>query len=240
MYALREELQPLPASQFWAGRYEGVRGWLIPVTPLAVRVNGLPEPERPHAYAMTILLGQLVLQGVRFTTLSPQVCASTRLPQFWPPAGPVTLPSGTPLNDDGFLDVAGGKDFRSTEQHIELQPWQPATDLTPSQTVGGMVELPTICGKHVAYYPAALVGEARQRCDREIFASLETELIDRTTFNTRHEAEQAVFAYIEGFYNPRRRHSANGQLSPAEYERRHAAGAATRTGPPRSLAAVAA
>ncbi|MBE1559766.1 transposase InsO family protein [Nonomuraea africana] len=31
-----------------------------------------------------------------------------------------------------------------------------------------------------------------------------------------------MFAYIEGFYNPRRRHSANGQLSPAEHERRHA------------------
>ncbi|WP_406350890.1 IS3 family transposase [Streptomyces sp. NBC_01635] len=55
------------------------------------------------------------------------------------------------------------------------------------------------------------------------FASLETELIDRTAFPTRHHAEQALFAYIEGFYNPRRRHSANGQLSPAEYERRHAA-----------------
>jgi putative transposase len=55
------------------------------------------------------------------------------------------------------------------------------------------------------------------------FASLETELIDRTSFRTRHHAEQAVFAYVEGFYSPRRRHSANGHLSPAEYERRHAA-----------------
>ena len=55
------------------------------------------------------------------------------------------------------------------------------------------------------------------------FASLETELIDRTTFHTRKHAEQALFAYIEGFYNPRRRHSANDQLSPAEFERRHAA-----------------
>ncbi|WP_329430884.1 IS3 family transposase [Streptosporangium sp. NBC_01495] len=54
------------------------------------------------------------------------------------------------------------------------------------------------------------------------FASLECELIDRRTFRTRSEAERAVFAYIEGFYNPRRRHSANGQLSPTEYERRHA------------------
>ncbi len=54
------------------------------------------------------------------------------------------------------------------------------------------------------------------------FASLECELIDRRTFRTRSEAERALFSYIEGFYNPRRRHSANGQLSPAEYERRHA------------------
>jgi putative transposase len=54
------------------------------------------------------------------------------------------------------------------------------------------------------------------------FASLECELIDRRTFRARSEAERALFSYIEGFYNPRRRHSANGQLSPAEYERRHA------------------
>jgi putative transposase len=54
------------------------------------------------------------------------------------------------------------------------------------------------------------------------FASLECELIDRCVFRTRSQAERAVFGYIEGFYNPRRRHSANGQLSPSEYERRHA------------------
>jgi Integrase core domain len=50
---------------------------------------------------------------------------------------------------------------------------------------------------------------------------VDCELIDRRTFRTRSEAERAIFAYIEGFYNPRRRHSANSQLSPAEYERRH-------------------
>ncbi|MYX25828.1 hypothetical protein GTY75_03935 [Streptomyces sp. SID8381] len=162
LYALRDELRPLPASLFWAGRYEGVRGWSIRVTPLAVRVDGLPEPDRPQAYAVTILLGQLVLQGVRFTTASLQVELSTRLelPEFWPLAGPVTWPSGTPLEDDGFLDFAGGKGFRSTEQHIHVQPWKRATELEPSRAVGGMVELPTICGKHVVYYPAALVGEA--------------------------------------------------------------------------------
>jgi len=160
LYAIRDEQRPLLASQFWAGRYEGVRNCSIRVTPLAVRVDGLPEPDRPQAYAMTILLGQLVLQGVRFTTPSLQVHVSTRLPQWWPPTGSITWPTGTPLNDDGVLDFAGGKDFRSTEQYIELQPWRPATELTPSQLVDGMVELPTICGKHVAYYPAELASEA--------------------------------------------------------------------------------
>ena len=37
---------------------------------------------------------------------------------------------------------------------------------------------------------------------------LETELLNRTSLRTRHEARSAVFDYIEGFYNPIRRHSA--------------------------------
>jgi putative transposase len=39
--------------------------------------------------------------------------------------------------------------------------------------------------------------------------------------STRTEARIAVFDYLEGFYNPRRRHSALAYLSPAQYERRH-------------------
>jgi putative transposase len=50
------------------------------------------------------------------------------------------------------------------------------------------------------------------------FASLECELIDRHTFRTRAEARVALFDYIEGFYNPRRRHSALGYHSPAAFE----------------------
>ena len=53
------------------------------------------------------------------------------------------------------------------------------------------------------------------------FASLETELIDRSSWQTRADARLAVFDYIEAFYNPRRRHSALGYLSPAEFERRY-------------------
>jgi len=51
------------------------------------------------------------------------------------------------------------------------------------------------------------------------FATLECELLDRRRFRTQAEARMAVFDFIEGFYNPRRRHSSLGYLSPINYER---------------------
>jgi putative transposase len=53
------------------------------------------------------------------------------------------------------------------------------------------------------------------------FASLECELLDRYTFWNHAEARLAVFKYIEGWYNPHRRHSALDYLSPVNYERKH-------------------
>lgn len=52
-----------------------------------------------------------------------------------------------------------------------------------------------------------------------LFATLECELIDRTVFRTRDEARLAVFDYIEGFYNPHRRHSSIGNVSPMNFEK---------------------
>jgi len=52
------------------------------------------------------------------------------------------------------------------------------------------------------------------------FATLECELLDRRRFKTHAEARMAIFEFIEGFYNPRRRHSSIGYLSPVEYEHR--------------------
>src|SRR5262245_10184202 len=54
------------------------------------------------------------------------------------------------------------------------------------------------------------------------FATLECELLDRVRFRTPAEARRALFDYIEGWYNPRRRHSALGYESPVRYERLHA------------------
>ncbi|MFN3593016.1 MAG: integrase core domain-containing protein, partial [Thermaurantiacus sp.] len=65
------------------------------------------------------------------------------------------------------------------------------------------------------------VGDAYDNAMCEsFFATLECELIDRHRFRSHTEARMAVFHFIEGFYNPTRRHSALGYLSPLEYERR--------------------
>jgi len=67
------------------------------------------------------------------------------------------------------------------------------------------------------------VGDAYDNAMAEsFFATLECELIDRRSWQTKTEARLALFTYIEGWYNPRRRHSALGQISPANFERNHA------------------
>jgi putative transposase len=53
------------------------------------------------------------------------------------------------------------------------------------------------------------------------FATLECELLDRETFHSPAEARQAVFAFIEGWYNLHRLHSALGYASPVQFERIH-------------------
>jgi len=63
-------------------------------------------------------------------------------------------------------------------------------------------------------------GDAYDNAAAESFmATIKTELIYRNRFKTKDEARLAVFRYIEGFYNPVRRHSSLGHKSPAEYER---------------------
>jgi putative transposase len=70
------------------------------------------------------------------------------------------------------------------------------------------------------------VGDAYDNAMCEsFFATLECELLDRCRFKTQAEARRVVFEFVEGFYNPLRRHSSIGYLSPIDYERRHHAAA---------------
>jgi putative transposase len=64
------------------------------------------------------------------------------------------------------------------------------------------------------------VGDAYDNAMCEsFFATLECELLDRRKFRTKAEARMAVFQFIEGWYNPGRRHSALGYQSPVNYEK---------------------
>ena len=64
------------------------------------------------------------------------------------------------------------------------------------------------------------VGDAYDNAMAEsFFASLEGELIERSTFQSKAQARMAVFTWIEGWYNLRRRHSGLGYLSPLNFER---------------------
>src|SRR4029077_4432977 len=65
------------------------------------------------------------------------------------------------------------------------------------------------------------VGDALDNAMCESFVStLEAELLSRRRFQSQAEARMACFSYIEGWYNPYRRHSALGYLSPVGFERR--------------------
>ena len=57
-----------------------------------------------------------------------------------------------------------------------------------------------------------------------VFKTIKSELVWRTSFTSRYQATKAIGQYIDGFYNPTRRHSSLGYQSPIAFERNlHAA-----------------
>ena len=53
------------------------------------------------------------------------------------------------------------------------------------------------------------------------WSTMQRELLDRSTWASKAELASAMFEWIEAFYNPTRRHTALGNLSPVEFERLH-------------------
>ena len=89
-------------------------------------------------------------------------------------------------------------------------PWRSASDARVRRTAPDGVRPST-----------GSVGDAYDNAMAEaFFATIECELPDRRSFRSQAEARMAVFAFIEGFYHPTRRHSALGYLSPIQYEAR--------------------
>jgi putative transposase len=71
------------------------------------------------------------------------------------------------------------------------------------------------------------MGSIGDCCDNSVaesfFGTLQLELLDEHRWTTRQQLALAVFDWIEAWYNPRRRHSYCGMLSPTDYETANAA-----------------
>jgi putative transposase len=71
------------------------------------------------------------------------------------------------------------------------------------------------------------VGDAYDNAMAEsFFATLQTELLDRQRWTSREQLAQAIFDFVEAFYNPTRRHTSLGMLSPNTFEHQHTTSAA--------------
>ena len=79
--------------------------------------------------------------------------------------------------------------------------------------------LASMSGKGNCYDNAAILRRENSPLDcflilLTFFKTIKAELIWRRSWETRRQAETAIFQYINGFYNPRQRHSASGGKSP--------------------------
>jgi len=121
----------------------------------------------------------------------------------------------------------------SMANHLRTELVLQALNMALSQRRPGSVVHHSDQGTHTRRSPLGLrcremnvkpsmgsVGDAYDNAMAEsFFATLECELIDRRQFKTQAEARVAVFEFIEGWYNPQRRHSALRYLSPINFER---------------------
>jgi putative transposase len=77
-----------------------------------------------------------------------------------------------------------------------------------------------LCARLGVVQSMGRVGSALDNAVSESFNSaLKVEFVHRQAFDTRAEARIRIATWISDFYNTRRRHSAAGDLAPAEFER---------------------
>jgi hypothetical protein len=175
LYAMREHPQPLLHSRYWIGTYLGERPpGSVRVVPLGIELDGLPTPDDPSAYSLTVMVGPLLVHGVRFTTpgLYIDLATAPELPRIWPAGSPVPWPTAVETDDPAFERMASGKALRVLHPGIRLEPFKPATDLPPSTADGSMLRQPVPCGKHSVYFPGVLALEAMRSGKRYAFVTM--------------------------------------------------------------------
>jgi putative transposase len=123
------------------------------------------------------------------------------------------------------MDPSASADLVTRALDMAIRGRRPAAGLVHHSDHGSQYTSIAVGQRLRAAGIAASMGSVGDSYDNAMaesfFASLETELIDRSDWRTRAEARAAVFDWLVVFYDRQRRHSALGYLSPAEYERRY-------------------
>ena len=109
---------------------------------------------------------------------------------------------------------------------LNMAIWQRSPDSVIHHSDQGTQYTSIAFGKAVPSTPRASLDRVssrllRQRPGRELLRDARDGVTVRERFKSQAEARMAVFEFIEGFYNPRRRHSALDNVSPIVYERRY-------------------
>lgn len=159
----QQQAMALPGSQFWIGRYAGRQRFsAIWVTPVCVDIIGHADPSFPHGYVMTVVLGEVLLHGVRFTT--PGLDLPLSVGQVLVPLshgeGAVSWPPTSDIDDLRIAGLIQGLELNSELADVSLVPWRPAVDLPRSTREGSLIRVPTPCGKHTIFYPQELFAAA--------------------------------------------------------------------------------
>jgi hypothetical protein len=173
LYEQRDRMEPLPFSQYWIGSYSGdQRPSSLWVTPFVIEViDASSPPDIPSGYAMTLVLGRLLVQGVRFTIplLEVEVTTGWGFLDIWPPTDTFPWPTAG-VADDATLDRMNEAQTLITQiKGVRLSPFKPATELPASTGEDDLVRLPLYCGKHEACYPAGLAQETPRTGKNYVF-----------------------------------------------------------------------
>lgn len=144
------------------------------MVPLGIELDALPAPDDPSAYSLTVMVGALLVHGVRLTTpgLSVDLATAPELPGIWPANDPVPWPTAIETDDDAFERMASGKALRVLHPGICLEPFKLATDLPPSTADGSMLRQPVPCGNHSVYFPGVLALGAMHVGKRYAFVTM--------------------------------------------------------------------
>ena len=125
------------------------------------------------------------------------------------------------------MDVTLHRSLALDALHMALTQRKPAPSLVHHTDRGSQYassEYREVLKQHGGICSMSRKGECYDNAVAEsFFSTLKRELFDERPWSTREAAYRAIAEYIEGWYNPHRRHSSLGNVSPASYELRKVA-----------------